>query len=248
MIIMTETTGTGANVAQGAANAGQAQPNDANAQGATNPSDVNANANASQNPEEKEEKLSFLLEIPMADVKKRLEKRGAQIVGAQIRSLRLVELTRTTDKSIYYKFVVNLRQSVRAMINKGTALQPQWEAGYTTQVWLFPNQVLRACVEGGLDETLLPHLQSNLQIDVMVNSFLAGSMMMLAIEPVTEGTMYYSPFTGEERGEVKNTSFYFLPYSIILPTRGMQKLEQYADKYMMTFAEESVKLDMEKKK
>ena len=200
-----------------------------------------------KNPEQKDESLSFLMEIDMKDVMERLRKRGAQIVGAQIRNLRLVELKRD-DGSIYHKFVVNLKQSVRAMVNKGSREMPQWEPGYVSQVWLFPNQVLRACVEGGLDERYLAHLQSNMAVEVLLNMFMAGSIMMLAIEPVTAGAIYYSPFSGEERGEVKNTSFYFLPYTITLPNAGLEDLKDYARDYKKEFAMQSVKLDMMKKR
>lgn len=249
LIIMNENELNNANAAQSATDAGQAQPNDANAQGATNPNanDANANANAGQNPEENEEKLSFLMEVDMKDVMERLRKRGAQIVGAQIRNLRLVELKRD-DGSVYHKFVVNLKQSVRAMVNRGTREMPVWEPGYVSQVWLFPNQVLRACVEGGLDERYLAHLQSNMAVEVLLNMFMAGSLMMLAIEPVTAGEIYYSPFSGEQRGEVKNTSFYFLPYTITLPNAGLEDLVDYAKDYKKEFAMQSVKMDMMKKR
>lgn len=206
------------------------------------------NVETKQDAEQHEESLSFLMEVDMNKVAQRLTKeRNAQSVGVQVRSLRLVELTRD-DGSIYHKFAVNLKQSVRAMINKGSKSAPDWQPGYSNQVWLFPNQVLRALVEGGLDERYITHLQSNMAIEVLINSFLAGSLMHLLIEPVTAEQIYYSPFTGEERGVVKNTSFYYLPFDMVMTPAGRKDLEEYIHTFTTTFAIESVKAEMLKKR
>lgn len=189
-----------------------------------------------QNPQESRDlSIEFLRSVSIESVLKEITKRGGKDVSTLIQSLRVVTLTRG-DGSQYRKIAVSLKSSVAGMVNAGTAAAPQWVMGWTRQVWLFPNQILRAAEEGGLDVTDSSLLQSMLGMDLVLNQMLAGAMLQVAIEPVVGGDRYVSPWTGEDAGEVKNTSFYYTPVKITLSKRNKENIQRYANTLMTQVA------------